>query len=111
MSAQLARIKEICLYVALTEDAQAIYEAKKCLIDNGVPFTLLAYMDDKQIPEVLPPLNTWTWGPASEKRTFTRFPVITWRCHLDDFSSYLESATSAAELSSKLLPHKALISS
>lgn len=111
MSAQLARIKDVRLYVALTAEVQACYEAKKFLADNGIPFILMSYMDDAQLPDVLPPLCTWSWGPQNEKRTFDKFPVITWWCHYDDFSSHLESATSVAELSSKLLPSKALIQS
>lgn len=109
MSAQLAKIKEVYLYVALTEDAQACYEVKKFLLDNGIPFIQLSYMDDGQAAEALQPLETWTWGPQEEKRSFPRYPVVSWRCHFDDFSSYLESATSLSELSSKLLPYRSLV--
>lgn len=105
----LARIKNVTLYVGLTADVQACWELKKLLVENQIPHTILAYFDDAVHADVFESLNSWTWGKDAEKRTFTRFPVVTWENCYDDFTIQLECALSASEAKSKLLPHASLI--
>lgn len=107
--ATLARIKEVSFYVGLTADAAACYEMKAYLEANGIPYKLLAYMDDSQHEPNFRALSTWAWGPQGESREFARFPVLTWEEFDEDFNLVLESAVTVEEVRTKLLPHKALI--
>lgn len=106
----LAKIKDVTLYVGLTENGAECFNVKKILSDNNIPFKLLGYNDTTQHPSVFNALNTWTWGPDNVKKTFTDFPIVHWtECH-DDFVIYNSCAISAAELNlSTLLQNKELV--
>jgi len=106
----LAKIKDVVLYVGLTENGAECFNAKKILTDNNIPFKLLAYYDVDQHPSVFNALNTWRWGSEGESKTFKDFPIVHWtECH-DDFSVYNSCATSVAELNiSTLLTNKELV--
>ncbi len=105
----LVRIKDVSFYVGLTEDVQACWEMKKFLVDNGIDFKLLAYMDDSVHETNLRGMSTWTWGPEGRSQEFTRFPILTWMVFDDDFNSYIENALTVDEVREKLLPLKSLI--
>jgi hypothetical protein len=107
--AKLARIKDVSLYVGLTEDALACFEMKAFLEANAIPYTLLAYMDDSQHEPNFQALSSWVWGPDGEKRAFTKFPILTWREFDEDFNEVQECALAPDEARTKLLPHVALI--
>ena len=106
----LAKIKDVVLYVGLTENGAECFNAKKILADNNIPFKLLAYYDNAQHPSVFNALNTWRWGAEKEAKTFNDFPIVHWtECH-DDFSVYNCCVTSVAELNiSTLLTNKELV--
>ena len=106
----LAKIKDVCLYVGLTENGAACFQAKKLLADNNIPFKLLAYNDTAQHASVFAALNTWRWGEDNETRTFTDFPIVHWKEVDTNADTVLNCATSVAELNnSTLLLNKALV--
>jgi hypothetical protein len=105
----IARIKDVSFYVGLTENVQACWDMKKFLVDNGIDFKLLAYLDDSAHPAIFEGMNTWTWGLDGEKRTLTRFPILTWQIFDEDFNSHLECAVTIEEVKTKLLPHQSFI--
>ncbi len=105
----LARIKDVSFYVGLTEDAQACWDMRKFLVDNGIDFKLLAYMDESAHEPNFQAMSTWTWGPEGRTQEFTRFPILTWQVFDEDFNSYLDNATTIDEIREKLLPIKSLI--
>ena len=106
----LAKIKDVVLYVGLTENGAECFNAKKILADNNIPFKLLAYYDSAQHPSVFGALNTWRWGADGLTETFNDFPIIHWTECYDDFTVYNSCATSVAELNiSTLLTNKELV--
>ena len=106
---QLVQIKEVMFYVGLTANAQKTYEMREYLKSKGIPHTPLNYLDEAAHQSVFEALGSWYWGEAREKRTFSDFPIVAWVLCYDDFTTVPESATTPAEIESKLLPHKALI--
>ncbi len=105
----LARIKEVSFYVGLTADVAACYEMKQYLQANGIPYKLLAYMDDSVHAENFRGMSTWTWGAEGRTETFDRFPILTWEEFDDDFNQVIECARTVEEIRVKLLPHKQFI--
>lgn len=106
----LVKIKNVYLYVGLTENGAECFNAKKLLADNNIPYTLLAYNHDAQHASVFAALNTWSWGPNKETKEFTDFPIVHWTECYDDFSTELFCATSVAELNnSTLLANKEIV--
>jgi len=106
----LAKIKDVCLYIGLTENGAECFNAKKLLADNNIPFKLLSYYDTAQHPAVFNALNTWRWGEDKTTKTFTDFPIIHWVENYDDFSVINSCATSVAELNiSTLITNKELV--
>lgn len=109
MAAKLVRIKQVALYVALSEHAQLCYEMKKAVDDMGLPYVLMAYNDDSAHKGLLAALSSWSWGPKGEKHVFTGFPLLTWLCCYEDFETHPACALSIAEVRAKLLPLRDLI--
>jgi hypothetical protein len=106
----LKKIKEVTLYVGLTENGAACFQAKKLLADNNIPHKLLAYNDISQHPSVFNALSTWRWGEDLETQTFTDFPIVHWKEVDDNAESVLRCVTSVAELNnSSLLLNKELV--
>lgn len=106
----LVKIKDVCLYVGLTENGAECFNAKKVLADNNINHKLLAYNDTTQHAAVFGALNTWRWGADKEQKTFTDFPVVHWVECYDDFTTEMHCATSVAELNtSKLIAEKELV--
>lgn len=108
----LVKIKDVYLYVGLTENGAECYNMKKILADNNINFKLLAYYDDKQVPGVFSALNTWGWGVDRIPRKFTDFPIVHWMECYDDYSTAIHCVTSVDELNlSSLMANKELIES
>lgn len=106
----LAKIKDVTLYVGLTENGAECFNAKKILADNNISFRLLAYYDTSQHKSVFDALNTWRWGTDNVNKTFTDFPIIHWTECYDDFTVINNCVTTVAELNiSTLLKNKSLI--
>ena len=106
----LAKIKDVTLYVGLTENGAECFNAKKLLADNNIPHKLLAYNDTNQHASVFNALNTWRWGENATTKTFNDFPIVHWTEHFDDFSSVRHCVTSVAELNnSSLIANKTLV--
>jgi hypothetical protein len=106
----IAKIKNVALYVGLTENGAECFNAKKILADNNISFKLLSYNETSQHASVFSALNTWRWGPDAELKTFTDFPIVHWTEHHDDFTVFNSCATSVAELNiSTLLANKELV--
>jgi len=106
----LAKIKDVTLYVGLTENGAACFQVKKLLADNNIPHKLLAYNDTAQHPSVFGALNTWRWGENLETRTFTDFPIVHWKEVDTNADIVLKCVTSVAELNnSSLLLNKELV--
>lgn len=89
--ANLAKIKDICVYSAMTEHALECYEVKQLLIKNGVVFKDLYFGDINQHQETFNALSTWYWK-GNVKLTFKRFPIIHWENCYDDYSHDMEAA-------------------
>lgn len=107
--ANLAKIKEIHLYVALSENAQECYEARQLLDQNGIPYTLLAYFEPDQYPNIFTALSTWWWTGGTQ-RTIDKFPIVTWKNCYDDYETDLGVAVGLTELqNSVLIANKNLI--
>lgn len=94
----LVKIKDVVLYVGLTENGAECYNMKKVLSDNNIEHKLLSYSDSTQHKSVFDALNTWSWGPDKTKMVFTDFPIVHWLECYDDFSTELFCVTSVAEL-------------
>jgi hypothetical protein len=77
----LTKIVDCCLYVGLTQDAQACYEFKKWLEDNNVEYQLLMYSYDNQHSEVFTALSSW-WPDTQ----ISAFPVLVYTEIHDDLS-------------------------
>lgn len=106
----LVKIKDVYLYVGLTENGAECFNAKKLLADNNINHKVLSYNDITQHAGVFAALNTWRWGPGKETKTFTDFPIVHWTECYDDFSTELFSVTSVAELNtSKVITEKSLV--
>ena len=106
----LAKIKDVVLYVGLTENGAECFNAKKVLVDNNIPFKLLSYFETAQHPSVFNALNTWRWGANNEAKIFNDFPIVHWTEVYDDFSLVNSCVTSVAELNiSTLLKNKELV--
>lgn len=106
----LVKIKDVYLYVGLTENGAECFNAKKVLADNNIEHKVLSYNDVEQHQSVFDALNTWRWGPDDEKKTFTDFPIVHWMECYDDFTTKVFCVTSVAELNtSSLLTNKELV--
>lgn len=106
----LVKIKDVYLYVGLTENGAECFNAKKVLADNNIEHKVLSYNDVEQHESVFNALNTWRWGPDNEQKTFTDFPIVHWMECYDDFTTKIFCVTSVAELnSSSLLTNKELV--
>lgn len=85
--------------------------ARALLTQAGVKFIELWYNDpnvDERKP-ALESLSTWTWK-GSRQRQFTRFPILHWTEHYDDWSTEVDHAAGVAEIqASSLLSNKALV--
>lgn len=106
----LVKIKDVYLYIGLTENGAECFNAKKVLADNNINHKVLSYNDIAQHEGVFNALNTWRWGPDSEQKTFTDFPIIHWTECYDDFTTQLHCVASVAELNlSKVVTQKELV--
>lgn len=106
----LVKIKDVCLYVGLTANGTECSNATKLLVDNGIEHKLLAYNDINQHSAVFSALNTWSWGPDQEIKTFTDFPIVHWTECYSDFTTQNFCVTSVAELNnSSLIANKELV--
>ena len=106
----LAKIKDVTLYVGLTENGAECFNAKKLLADNNIPHKVLAYNDINQHASVFNALNTWRWGEDQTTKTFTDFPIVHWTEHHSDFSVVRHCVTSVAALNnSSLIANKSLV--
>lgn len=107
--ANLAKIKDVYLYVAISEHAQECYEARQLLDQNNIPYTLLAYFEPTQFPDVCAALSTW-WWTGGVQRTIDRFPIVHWKNCYDDYETDLGVAVGLTELqNSVLMANKHLI--
>lgn len=80
------QIREVRLYVGLTEDAAECYQAKKFLEKAGIPVELMLYIDETAIKETLDAMSGWKWGEKSDQDlSITRLPVLTWRVLYSEF--------------------------
>ena len=106
----LVKIKDVCLYVGLTENGSECFKVKKLLVDNNIPFKFLSYNDVSQHPSVFSALNTWRWNEDGETKTFNDFPIVHWKEVDDDAEYVLKCITSSKELNdSSLLLNKELV--
>lgn len=107
--ADLVKIKDVYLYVALTEHAQECYDIKKILNDNNIPYTLLPYVDEVQHEGIFDALATWTFKGGQRSRVDFRFPLVYWTNLYDDYETDIELAIglnefNASGLISKTVP-------
>lgn len=106
----LAKIKDVCLYIGLTENGAECFNMKKILADNNINFKLLAYYDEAQQKSVFDALGTWGWGTDRETKKFEDFPIVHWTECYDDFSTAIYCVTSVDELNlSALIANKKLV--
>lgn len=100
--ANLAKIKEVHLYVALSEHAQECYDVRQYLDQNGIPYTLLAYFEPTQYPDICAALSSWVWT-GEQQRTISQFPIVTWKNCYDDYETDLGVSVGLAELQASVL--------
>lgn len=105
----IVRISDVRLYIEYRNEGAVVegVRIRKLLDDEGVPYIIMAYMDDAQLPDVLSALSTWSWGKERRKEQLTTFPLVTWSEHHDDFTTEVQVAKTLGEVQSLLLPHKA----
>lgn len=106
------QIREVRLYVGLTEDAAECYQAKKLLEQAGIPVELMLYTDESHIKETLEALSTWKWGEkADQDLSLTRFPLVTWRVFYSDFREPSQHAALGLEgiRTSDLMKNKSFV--
>jgi hypothetical protein len=108
--AEIVKITQVSLMVGITAGAAECYACKKILDDNGIKYQLLHYGDESTHANHFDALSTWPFGPQFEQRTFTDFPIITWKEYYDDYERWLQVAQSSKELAeSSLLKNASLV--
>jgi hypothetical protein len=112
--ANIVKIKEIHLYAGFTENAAETYTVKRMLDDRKIPYTFLQYGGNEEEIHagVYSSLNTWNFGRPEEiyKKTFTDFPIVTWKEYYDDYEVALHVVDSASDLmASPIMTKKELI--
>jgi len=96
--ANLVKIKDVHLYVGLTENGHECYQAKKLLDAAGVKFNILNYTEEERHPEVFKSLSTWSWGHEQQKREISQFPLVHWLECYDDFNQVIHVAHGIDEI-------------
>lgn len=108
--ANLVKITEVTLMTGFTAGAAECCACKKLLQDSGIKYQLLHYGDESTHHTNFDALSTWTFGPNFEQRTFTDFPVVTWKEFYDDYERWIQVAQSSEELAaSNLLKNISLV--
>jgi hypothetical protein len=106
--ANLVKIKEVHIYMGFTDKAYECYQAKELLESSGITASILAYFDNSQHSGVFDALGTWTWKDG--QKTFSNFPIVTWKNCYDDFEVDIECAVGIDELrNSSLIANKHLV--
>jgi hypothetical protein len=110
--AKIVKIKEVYLYIGLTDSIADSYAAKKLLDEKGIKYGLLSYNDPSQHKSVFDSLNTWTWGDIklNAQREFKDFPILHWKAFYDDYEQQVHNAVGLEEIKkSDLLKYAKLI--
>lgn len=110
--ANLAIIKEVCLYVANTTTVADQLLAANTLAAANISYHYLSYGDDLVGQNAtLSALSTWTWGDnIVATMTFSTFPIVTWKECYDDYTLQVCCVVGSDQLAnSSLLANASLI--
>lgn len=86
--AKLVKIKDVHLYLGLTDTIADSYEAFKLLKASGVKFNLLNFNDQEAHHENnYAAISTWVLGRDNHQKTIKDYPILTWDECWDDWTT------------------------
>jgi hypothetical protein len=104
----LIKIKNVCLYVGITDNTDDCITCKNILKDNNIPHTVQMCFDEKN--QELSLMQSRVFGPNFTQHEIKDFPFVIWTEFYDDYERFMEIALTLEELSnSNLVKYKNLV--
>jgi hypothetical protein len=106
----LIKIKDVCLYVGMTDNVNDCLAFRNILKDSNVSHRTSIILLPADIEATFNTVSNDLYGPDYMQHTITSFPFVIWTECYDDYERWLEYSGSLAELpNSNLIKYKNLV--
>ena len=104
----LIKIKNVCLYVGITDNTDECITCHNILKDNNIPHAIQMCFDEKN--QELNFIQYRVFGPDFTQHEIKDFPFVIWTEFYDDYERFMEIALTVEQFKqSNVLKFKSLV--
>ena len=106
----LLKIKDVCLYVGMTDNVNDCLAFRNILKDSNVPYktSIIVFPADQEA--TFNAVSNFVYGPDYVQHEITSFPFVIWTEFYDDYERFMEIALTVEQFKqSNVLKFKSLV--